>query len=95
MPIRRPAQFSVSCRRYCLAAAVLLPSAPLFSSPSGAAENAAEVRATEARLYEAVKFLASDELEGRGVGTKGLDRAAEFIAEQFVSLDLKTSLLDG
>ena len=60
-----------------------------------AAENAAEVRATEERLYEAVKFLAADELEGRGVGTKGLDRAADFIAEQFKALGLKTSLYDG
>ncbi|MGH7137073.1 MAG: hypothetical protein ACREHD_15135, partial [Pirellulales bacterium] len=60
-----------------------------------AAENAAEVRATEERLYEAVKFLAADELEGRGVGTKGLDRAADFIAEQFKALGLKTALYDG
>ena len=62
---------------------------------STAAENAADARATEERLYEAVKFLASDELEGRGVGTKGLDRAADFIAEQFAAIGLKTSLLDG
>jgi hypothetical protein len=95
MPIRRSAPFSLFCRCFCLAAAVLLALTPLFSSPSGAAENAAEARATEERLYEAVKFLASDELEGRGVGTKGLDRAAEFIAEQFVNLGLKTSLFDG
>lgn len=59
------------------------------------AENAAEARAAEQRLYEAVKTLASDELEGRGVGTKGLDQAADFIADQFKSLGLKTSLFDG
>ncbi|HVX13991.1 MAG TPA: M20/M25/M40 family metallo-hydrolase [Pirellulales bacterium] len=49
----------------------------------------------EERLYEAVKYLASDELEGRGVGTQGLDRAADFIAEQFKAVGLKTTLFDG
>jgi hypothetical protein len=63
--------------------------------PSSAAENEAEVRATEERLYDAVKFLASDDLEGRGVGSKGLDRAAAFIAEQFAAAGLKTSVIDG
>ncbi|HEV3341460.1 MAG TPA: M20/M25/M40 family metallo-hydrolase [Pirellulales bacterium] len=53
------------------------------------------MRATEERLYEAVKFLASDELEGRGVGTTGIDRAADFIAAQFAGVGLKTSLIDG
>ncbi|HQU45372.1 MAG TPA: M20/M25/M40 family metallo-hydrolase [Pirellulales bacterium] len=60
-----------------------------------AAENATEAQATEVRLYEAVKFLASDEREGRGVGTKGLDQAADFIAQQFAATGLKTSLFDG
>jgi Zn-dependent M28 family amino/carboxypeptidase len=32
---------------------------------------------------EAIGYLASDELEGRGVGSKGLDLAAEYIATQF------------
>jgi acetylornithine deacetylase/succinyl-diaminopimelate desuccinylase-like protein len=76
-------------------AAILLAVAvgrPLMSS---AAENAADARSAEERLYEAVKFLASDELEGRGVGTKGIDRAADFIAEQFAAAGLKTSVVDG
>lgn len=65
-----------------------------------AAENAAELKTierkdAEQRLYEAVKLLASDDLEGRGVGTKGIDQAADFIAGQFESLGLKTSLFDG
>lgn len=60
-----------------------------------AAENAAEVKAAEERLYEAVKLLSSDALEGRGVGTKGIDEAASFIAEQFTSLGLTTSLFEG
>jgi hypothetical protein len=35
-------------------------------------------------------YLASDELEGRGVGTKGLDLAADYIARRFGSLGLQT-----
>ena len=35
------------------------------------------------RMLESVKFLASDELKGRGLGTPGIEKAAEFIAEHF------------
>lgn len=35
------------------------------------------------RLMETIRFLSSDELEGRGLKTKGLDRAAAFIAKKF------------
>src|SRR5262249_55418624 len=57
--------------------------------------TAAENTAAENRLTSAVQYLASDELEGRGVGTKGLDLAADFIAEQFPQIGLKTALFDG
>jgi hypothetical protein len=33
--------------------------------------------AIEARMRKDITFLASDECEGRGVGTKGLDLAAD------------------
>ncbi len=35
------------------------------------------------RLSRHVRFLAADELEGRGVGSRGLDRAARYIADAF------------
>jgi len=35
------------------------------------------------RLSDSVKYLASDALEGRGIGTKGLDLAADYIRRQF------------
>jgi len=35
------------------------------------------------RLSDSVKYLASDALEGRGIGTKGLDLAADYIRQQF------------
>jgi len=47
------------------------------------------------RLLEDVKFLASDELEGRGVGTKGLNTAAEFIRDQFAKSGLLVDQVGG
>ena len=34
-------------------------------------------------------------LEGRGVGTAGIDKAADYLAEQFAALGLNTRLYDG
>ena len=57
-----------------------------------AAEPSAR-RATSASfdhdLRGSVQYLASDDLEGRGLGTKGLDKAAEYIADNFKKLGLK------
>jgi hypothetical protein len=57
-----------------------------------AAENAAE---SESRLRQTVSYLASDSLEGRGVGTAGLDQAADYLADQFKQLGLRTDLFHG
>ena len=46
-------------------------------------------------LLTHVKFLSSDELEGRGNGTKGLERAAEYIAGQFKAAGLKPGGTNG
>jgi hypothetical protein len=56
---------------------------------------AEETSAVEARLGEAAKYLSSDALEGRGVGTKGLDLAAQYIADEFRAIGLKTELFGG
>ncbi len=54
-----------------------------------------EANAVEKRLTDTVGYLSSDELEGRGVGTKGLDLAADYIAEQFRDMGLKTDVVEG
>jgi len=60
-----------------------------------AACAAEEAGAIEKRLATSAGFLASDELEGRGVGTQGLDKAADYVAEQFRQIGLQTALYDG
>lgn len=57
-----------------------------------AADAAAEAKA---RLQHDVQYLASDELEGRGVGLKGLDLAAEFVKQQFAAAGLKVNAVNG
>jgi hypothetical protein len=74
-----------------LAAALLAAGLPLGIAIAGGDETAT----VEARLSDAVKYLSSDELEGRGIGTKGLNRAADFVAEQFREIGLKIGVVDG
>src|SRR5260370_12005427 len=42
-----------------------------------------------------VKYLSSDELEGRGTGQRGGDMAADYIAKQFSSYGLKPTVDNG
>jgi hypothetical protein len=49
----------------------------------------------EKRLRDDVKKLASDEWEGRGLSTKGIDQAADFLAAEFKRLGYNTELFDG
>lgn len=47
------------------------------------------------RLKSDVRYLASDELEGRGPKTDGLDKAADYLAEQFAAAGWSTDRYDG
>jgi hypothetical protein len=49
----------------------------------------------EARLRADLLFLTSDECEGRGIRTKGIDLAAEHVARQFQKAGLKPGGPDG
>jgi glycosyltransferase involved in cell wall biosynthesis len=46
--------------------------------------------AIENRLRESATYLSSDELEGRGIRTRGLDLAANYIADQYREAGLRT-----
>ena len=47
------------------------------------------------RVYEDIKFLASDELQGRLPGTEGIEQAAQYIASSFEAIGLQTVVEDG
>ncbi len=55
----------------------------------------ANKEASEARMRRDIFFLASDECEGRGPGTKGIDRAAYYIANEFKKAGLKPGGRNG
>lgn len=48
-----------------------------------------------ARIHADLTLLAEDSMQGRGIGTEGLERAAKLIAQRFEELGLKTDLIDG
>ncbi len=60
-------------------------------APLPAAENAAIVE----RVGGDIRYLASDELEGRGPATKGLEQAAEHMIKRFQELGLTSGADDG
>jgi hypothetical protein len=47
------------------------------------------------KMLEHVKYLASDELKGRGLGTEELDKAAQYIADQFTEAGLQPAGNNG
>jgi Zn-dependent M28 family amino/carboxypeptidase len=51
--------------------------------------------AAGARMGKDITFLASDELEGRGVSTKGINLAADYIAQEFKKAGLKPATPAG
>lgn len=64
----------------------------LTSGTLFAADAATEAKA---RLLDNVKYLADDSLEGRGVGTEGLNSAARFLAGEFAKIGLNVTAVNG
>lgn len=52
-------------------------------------------QAIEQRLLNDLKYLASDELQGRGIRTRGLELAAEYVAIEFRKAGLELNACDG
>jgi hypothetical protein len=86
---------AVDCWSRGSIAAALFAVVAVLGGTADYARGAETAAVAEQRLAENVEFLASDELEGRGVGTKGIDKAADYIAEEFRKLGLRTDLFDG
>src|SRR5580658_7781372 len=49
----------------------------------------------EGRLLNDIKYLASDELEGRGIGTDGLNKAAAYVRREFQAAGLDVTRVKG
>ncbi|WP_437185696.1 M20/M25/M40 family metallo-hydrolase [Planctomicrobium sp. SH668] len=47
------------------------------------------------QIREDVKLLASDEFEGRGIGTQGIEKAAEYIVDEFRKAGLSVTAAGG
>ena len=56
----------------------------------------AELRGTASdRLLSDIKYLSDDKLEGRGVGTEGLNLAADYVRKGFADAGLNVTAVDG
>ena len=68
---------------------------PVVTSP--APQNRVEETREEtvARLKTDLLYLAGDELQGRGIGTTGIERAADYIETRFKSLGMTGGMKDG
>jgi hypothetical protein len=73
------------CRKAMLAVWVLLASVSVVSA---APEESSDREASRTQLEASVRFLAGEEMEGRGPGTAGIEKAAEWVAERFAELGL-------
>lgn len=67
----------------------------LFALATGPAPALEDVAITAAELSDHVHFLASDELEGRGLGSKGLEQAANYLAAELEAYGLEPAGDDG
>jgi Zn-dependent M28 family amino/carboxypeptidase len=71
--------------QFCLPVVALLVVAPLLHGDDSAL----------ARMKKDLYFLASDECEGRGLKTEGINKAAAYVAGQFKAAGLKPAGSDG
>lgn len=76
-------------QRHCRAFLAVVCFGLLTASTAIAQESTDQI---EKRLREDLEYLADDAREGRGVGTKGLQDAGEFIAARFAKLGLDTKV---
>jgi len=73
----------------------LAPALPALASEHGASFAAALESIRRSELAGYVKYLASEQLEGRQAGSRGGHAAARFLAEQFARLGLEPAGIHG
>ena len=73
-----------------------MSAAVLFAAVCQCVSWAKEVTRTEPQRYlDHVKFLAAPEMQGRGAGTQGIDKAEKYIETEFRRLGLKPAGMNG
>jgi TonB family protein len=82
-------------RKIAIAVAVATLSAGMLGAGIGFAEKTHTPQAEAQKIRASVKYLSSNELEGRGTGQPGGDRAADWIADQFKKYGLKPAGENG
>ena len=81
-------RLAIYCTLLCSVTALVLSEiAPVWAGDA--------VAESEQRLLSDIKYLASDELEGRGVGLAGLDAAADYIRDEFARAGLAIDAVHG
>lgn len=75
--------------------ALLAVSGPLPALPSLSGQTTVDTvalrAAATARIMEDIRYLADDRLAGRGIGSRGADSAAEYLARRFAEVGLQAS----
>lgn len=71
------------------------PDSQVAAAPPRRTELDVGEDAVEQRLSASAAYLASDELEGRGIRTQGLDLAADYLAREFAAAGLRTDHYNG
>ncbi|QDT43523.1 Aminopeptidase YwaD precursor [Gimesia alba] len=66
----------------------------VWGETSAKTAKAATNSASGQRMLDAIKYLASDELEGRGVDTRGINLAAEYIEKEFKAAGLNVQAVN-
>ena len=77
---------------FSLLAATFIVGAPVFADETKKTDEDSEAYK---RIDYEIKYLASDELEGRGVQTEGIKKAAEYIVKEYKKAGLKSGTEDG
>ncbi len=75
--------------------ALLIASVALVGCNRPTVCTSGPLREPNASLRGDVQYLAADAQQGRGIGTAGLDRAADFIGNRFRALGLRPAGTDG
>src|SRR4051794_22567647 len=88
--LRKPSLWSVLAALLACNSLVAVAVEPsVQTARPGAGAGAGTGTSFDVDVRGSVYYLASDDLEGRGVGTGGLNKAADFIADNFRKLKLK------